>query len=473
MADIDSRTAYLLERVGCTLTTAQRRILPCPARFQLVTGGGQAGKSLLASKKFLKELVSDIKRAREAGYTFPLIYWLVAADYDRTDQEFNYIRNALAQLGLLHHASKRVDPGFLEIAGGPTDNPVLAIVRTKSAKDYRTLAKEAPMGIIVCEAGQLDLESYLRLVERSAHHRAWMFMSGTMESSLGWYPQLRIQWAANLDQTKAAFSLPTYSNLYLYPGGANDPEILRLKSETPDSFYMERVEGVPCPPRGLVFPEFTVDLHVSSDCVYRPGDPVSVWYDPGYGHACALEAAHVRGSEVDVFDELYVRGMDAEDVIDMAMGQPWWKDVRHLVIDVAGQYHQGQRPPVSQVWTHKTGLVARGQKVGVNEGSERFRWFLKVDPVTRRPRIRWSPSCRGILSELGANVNPLDKQIHTYNWDVDRDGFVRGKVPLDLWNDGIKATIYGLVDRFGYVILPNSQQLVKIRYYGRFDDHAR
>ena len=473
MFKLDDRTEYLLNQVGCVLSPAQQAILPCPARFQLITGGGQAGKSVLASKKFLKEFIPDVLRARASGYTFPLIYWLVAADYDRTDQEFNYIRNDLSQLHLLHHASKRVDPGFIEVRGGPPEAPVLAIIRTKSAKDYRTLAKEAPMGIIICEAGQLDLESYLRLVERSAHHHAWMFLSGTMESSLGWYPQLRIQWAAGLDPTKAAFSLPSYSNVYLYPSGAADPEIVRLKAETPDSFFMERIEGIPCPPRGLVFPEFTVDLHVSADCQYQPGAPVSVWYDPGYGHACALEAAHVRGTEVDVFDELYIRGLDAEDVIDIAMGKVWWKDVRHLVIDVSGQYHQGQRPPVSQVWLQKTGLVARGQKVGVNEGSERFRWFLKVDPVTRRPRIRWSPSCRGILSELGANVNPLDHQIHTYNWDVDKDGVVRGKVPQDLWNDGIKATTYGLVDRFGYVILPNSRQLVKIRYYGRPGDNPR
>ena len=463
---ISPRTEYLLDAVHCRLTAAQAAILPHPARYQLVTGGDQAGKSMLASKKFLQELVPDITRARAAGYPFPLIYWLVAADYDRTDQEFNYIKNDMAVLGLLHDASKRVDPGFIEISGGPPGRPVVAIVRTKSAKDYRTLAKEAPMGIIGCEASQLELDAYLRLVGRTAPHRAWLFMTGTMESSLGWYPQLRQTWATG-QKDKQSFSLPSYSNHYLYPGGREDPEILKQKAETPDDFFMERIEGIPCPPRGLVLPEFQSDLHVSQDCVYVPGEPVSVWYDPGYDHAAALEAVQHIGGQVRVFAEIYEQGLTVDQVIDRAIVQPWWTDVRHGVIDVAGTYHGGQQTPVSEVWLAKTGLFMASQKVGINDGTARFKSFLKLDAATHQPRIVFSPECKGIISELGGCVNPIDHQMHVYRWDTDNSGNTVGKVPRDRWNDAVKAIVYGLVDRFGYVNRTADQSVVEIQFFGR------
>ena len=463
---LSARTEYLLQAVNCVLTPAQRAILPCTAQTILVTGGEQAGKSWLAAMKFIHELVPDIIKAKAAGYPFPLVYWLVAADYDRTEKEFYYIKDALDLLGLLHDKSKRVDPGWIEVGGGPPGKPVTAIVRTRSSKDYRTLGKEAPMGIIGCEASQLELEAYLRLVSRQAPHRAWFFMTGTMESSLGWYPQLRQAWATG-QENKRSFSLPSYSNHYLYPGGKDDPAILQLKADTPDDFFMERIEGIPCPPRGLVLPEFIPDIHVSTDCVYVPGQPITIWYDPGYDHAAALEGVQHIDGQVRVFTEIYEHGWTVDQIIDHAVVQPWWTDVRHGVIDIAGTYHAGQQAPVSQVWLAKTGLYMSNQKVPINEGTARFKSFLKVDEVTHRPKIVFSPTCRGVISELGGCLNPIDNQMHVYRWHVDKEGNAVGQVPIDRWNDGIKAVVYGLVDRFGYVTVRPDTQVGHIKFFGR------
>ena len=463
---LSARTEYLLQAVNCVLTPAQAAILPCPAQSILVTGGEQAGKSLLASKKWLQEFVPDIVRAKAAGYKFPLIYWLVSEDYDRTSQEFNYIKQDLDMLGLLHGSSKRVDPGFLEVGGGSGEKPVIAIIRTKSGKNYKTLGQEAPMGIIGCEASQLDLEAYLRLVSRQAPHKAWLFLTGTMESSLGWYPQLRQTWTTGLEN-KRAFSLPSYSNHYLYPGGKDDSAIRQLRADTPDDFFMERIEGIPCPPRGLVLPEFIADVHVSESCVYVPGQPVTVWYDPGYDHAAALEVTQYIAGQVRVFTEIYERGWTIDQVIDHAIAQPWWVDVRHGVIDVAGTYHGGQQTPVSEVWLARTGLYMRGQKVGINEGTARFKSFLKLDDATHKPKMIFSPTCRGLISELGGGLSPIDNQMHVYRWQVDKEGNAVGQVPLDRWNDAVKAVVYGLVDRFGYVTVRADSQVGQIKFFGR------
>jgi len=90
------------------------------------------------------------------------------------------------------------------------------------------------------------------------------------------------------------------------------------------------------------------------------------------------------------------------------------------------------------------------KRVGIPEGIERLKSFLKIDPVTHGPRMLIDPFCRGIISEFGASSNPDDGQLRAYRWTTDREGNVTGRVPKDANNDAIKAVTYGLVDRFGY-----------------------
>jgi hypothetical protein len=91
---------YLFEKVGFTPTEEQRAILESPYRFNLVAGGEQAGKSLIASKYLLGRFMETDTRG---------LYWLVAADYERTRAEFEYLLQDFTTLGILKEASKRVD----------------------------------------------------------------------------------------------------------------------------------------------------------------------------------------------------------------------------------------------------------------------------------------------------------------------------------------------------------------------------
>ena len=150
-------------------TEAQTPILNSKKRYILVAGGEQAGKSMIASKYLLSRVFET---------ETPGLYWLVAADYERTRAEFEYLVEDFAALGVLKKASKRVDPGRIELADG-------TVIETKSAKDPRTLAMRAPNGIIGCEASQLDLETFYRIRGRCAPKKAWMFLAGTFEPSFG------------------------------------------------------------------------------------------------------------------------------------------------------------------------------------------------------------------------------------------------------------------------------------------------
>ena len=435
---------YLYEKVGFAPTDEQVAILESPYRFNLVAGGEQAGKSMVASKYLLGRFMETEE---------PGLYWLVAADYERTRAEFEYLVQDFATLGILKQASKRVDPGYIVLADGTR-------IETKSAKDPRTLAMRAPHGILGCEASQLDMETFFRLRGRCAPKRGWMFLSGTFEGSLGWYPQMFTAWAAGADPEARAYSLPSWTNKYLYPGGREDPEIQRLKEVASDDFYMERIEGKPSPPKGLVFTEFRPDQHVV-DVEYVPDVPVHLWMDPGYAGGYAVEVVQVQGEQIQVIDEIYEVGLVTDEIIDIAKSRPWWPDVKFGVIDIAGNQHQAMAAP-AEVWLEQAGLYLSSQKVKINEGTERLKGWLKIDPRTHAPRIVFSPKCIGIMSEFGMAPNPFDGQTRAYRWKTDREGNIVGEVPEDKYNHGVKAIIYGLIDRFGYSYVQGHDR-IKVR----------
>ena len=197
---------FIWNKVDFEPTELQKPILYSDKRYILVAGGEQAGKSMIASKY----LLSRIFETEGAG-----LYWLVAADYERTRAEYEYLVQDFATLGVLKKASKRVDPARIELADG-------TVIETKSAKDPRTLAMRAPDGIIGCEASQLDLDTFFRLRGRTAPKKGWLFLSGTFEGSLGWYPQTYLAWQHG-SQDEQSYSLPSYSNTHLYKGGREDP----------------------------------------------------------------------------------------------------------------------------------------------------------------------------------------------------------------------------------------------------------
>ena len=440
-----TKSEALFDIIDFHPTEEQLRILNSDKRFILVAGGEQAGKSMVASKFLLQRFLHDES---------PGLYWLVAADYERTRAEFEYLTQDFAKLGILADVTKRVDPGRIVLSDGTR-------IETKSAKDPRTLAMRAPNGIVGCEASQLDLETFFRLRGRCAPKKGWLFLGGTFESSLGWYPQTYTAWESGVNDEQS-FSLPSYSNFHLYPGGREDPEIKRLEAFSSDDFFMERIEGKPVPPRGLVFHEFRSSIH-TSEVEYVPHEPVHIWIDPGYAGGYALEAVQIINDNVQVFDEIYEIGLVTEEIIDIAMNKPWWKDVQYGVIDIAGNQHQAMPAP-AEVWLSKTGLYLASQKVGILDGTERLKSFLKVDPITGYPRLSINPNCRGLLSEFGAVPNPFSGQTQAYRWKMDRDGNIVGNTPEDKYNHGVKALIYGLVYHFGFSYAGDRQK-IKVKHW--------
>ena len=68
------------------------------------------------------------------------------------------------------------------------------------------------------------------------------------------------------------------------------------------------------------------------------------------------------------------------------------------------------------------------------------------------------------MSEFGACPNPFDGQTRVYRWKTDPEGNIVGQTPEDKYNHGIKAVIYGIVDRYGYGYVGNRQKVLVKRW---------
>ena len=100
------------------------------------------------------------------------LIWIVGGIYEMAKPEFNYAFEDLKKLGL-------VDKSYLPRLGSlEAHGPGYRMV-TKSSDDVLRIAAEAPDFVLMCEAAQQTLETFLRLRGRVAEKRGYLIASGT------------------------------------------------------------------------------------------------------------------------------------------------------------------------------------------------------------------------------------------------------------------------------------------------------
>ena len=412
----------LWARAGYTPSPAQRAAHDCAARIRLVAGGERAGKSRSAAMELFGRLLEG------------RLYWLVGPEYDLCRPEFDYILEACRGVNAVDSV-RMPGNGRCELL-----TRTGARIVTRSAREPERLAGEAPDGILGCEAAQLPAAVFLRLRGRIAERRGWLWLSGTFEGSRGWYADKFRAWRLTNPPEARVFSIPSWENRALYPGGRQDPEIADLEAMFPPDLFMERFGGVPCPPSTLVFREFDPRVHVSRRARIS-GAPVELAIDPGYAGAYAVLALEARGADVAVIDEVYLRRAVAGEIIAACRQRPWWPRVRGGVIDIAGRQHHAA-PSQIEIWASQARLRLRSQRVPLRDGIERLRTFLR-DPASGRPRLTLAPECRNLIREFGR---------YRYRETSDREPVA--EIPIDRDNHAVKALTYWLFDRFGAIERP-------------------
>ncbi len=394
-------------------------------RAKLVAGGERAGKS-----RWTAQEIHDWLWASADGEV-----WIVGPTYDLARGDFLHALQISATSQILSPDSQSVPKSGQ--CSFTTRKGVRVVTRT--SQDPETLAGIAPLGVAMVEAAQHSLEVYARLRGRVAETRGPLLLSGTFEGSLGWYPEMWQRWQAENPDGGRSFSLPTWSNTAIFPGGRNDPEIKALEASLTEDVFSERYAAVPMPPRTLVFREFAHITHVRL-CPHK-GEPLQLWVDPGYAGAYAVLAVQIDRDTtpptVEIIDEVYRQGMVSEDIIRECQGRPWWGDVKLVVMDIAGRQHHATQSHY-EIWRRVAGLTPVGRSVPIADGIQRHRTFL-VCPEDKQPRLYHDPRCKGTIREYGL-----------YKYNEVKENRPQREEPIDANNHAMKAIAYGLVYNFGF-----------------------
>jgi hypothetical protein len=428
----EAERRVLWEVTGYDPSDEQRIAHLAPNRIKLVAGGERGGKSRWTAA----EITAWVAELCDG------LIWIVGPDYEQARAEFRYVLDDLSELGILDADAGVATPnvgGWRCFTDGGTE------ISTRSANDPTTLASRAPDGVAMVEAAQQAHESYLRCRGRVAEKRGPLVLSGTFEGSMGWYADTYTLWQADNEDGARSFSLPTWSNRAIYPGGRDDPEIKALGASTPADLFQERYGAVPCPPATLVFREFDPKRHVSTAAEFDPTRPVQLWIDPGYAHPYAVLAVQrvpgTDGDNVNQIDEIWVQGVVAPQIIEQCKARVWWPNVKALVMDVAGKQHPGADSQ-SEIWQAATGLPVVMNPIPIVDGILRHRTYLIPDALMGRPKLMIHPRCRGSVWEYSH-----------YQYSEDSEHRAATEVPIDRNNDAMKATAYGLYANFGPVVL--------------------
>lgn len=428
-----------------------------PNRFKQVAGGVGAGKSYSSAREV------DAYTVIENG-----LGWIIGPDYEQCKPEFDYLLDTYIDMGIVDEGSisrpGRGGAKFVTDWGFKWE--------TKSAGDPVSIASRRPDVILLAEAAQQPHEMYFKALERATEKNAPVIFSGTFESSLGWYADLWAKWQGSNPEGGRSFSIPTWSNYKVYPGGRDDPKIRTIEATMPPELFQERYGGIPCKPSGLVFKEFDRKIHLKPLAeLYNPDLPIELWIDPATHTYPCLFVQMWPGGRVHVLDEIYCKNEIAQQVIPKVVDHRFWKASCHSgVMDIAGSYRQGANKSQVEVWADelaklKTHTIA-WEYVKIRDALE---WYNAVhlrlwNPEDGEPLLYFADHLRDDVSADG-NANGILGELKAHKWPERSENAAAPRRPTKRNEDALSALGYGLLVHFGPVVQRLKPSKPKQRVY--------
>ena len=416
-------------------------------RTLAIGGGERSGKSMIAAACAALDMGPE---SEDFGVCPPRRYWIVGPDYRQCRAEFLYIHDALKALGALRRVSmpqSEASPWLLETVWN-------VILETRSSSRESKLATFTVYGAILAEAGQQSRVVLDKLLGRTSETRGWVALSGTLEGAAAWYDDILDEWQGLENKYSAvSFRLPTWTNTAIYPGGWNDPEIVRLRRLSDYEYFMERYGAKRIRVKGLVIPEFEYSIHARS-LKADPTVPVELAIDPG-SHCYAVLFVQRFGDVVHVLDAVYEHNTIAQIVIPKVKRHPLFALVLrntsfHGVIDHAGSQHQAN---LSQVELWRDAGVRLYHKYWMLEDTiTAVRNHLRVDMETGDTQVYFNSDTMhtGIIAETRRAKYPLS-EFSLWRWPEEALQAGDRPTPIDRNNDAIKALGYYLLKTYGIV----------------------
>lgn len=407
-----------------TVFDYQAKVHRSNARFRVVDGGRRIGKSKLGGREaFAQAVIPD-------SYI-----WIVGPTMDLAEKEFRVAWDLIVTQEMIPVRRKSERELFMQLMNGTT-------IECRSEENPDQLIGEG-LDLIVCaEAARLKHRTWDQYLRPALADRRGAALLTSTPRGYNWFFDFynRGQPGSLHEKDWESWQIPSRANPLL-----SEEEIEEARrTSTPEAFAQEW-EAKFISYGGLVFPEFSHDIHVKA-IEYNPWLQTAIWIDPGTAAPYAALLVQITPEEeIRVLDEIY-RTQRTSDAIIVEAEAKWGEYILNasgypredlqVVIDKAAAEAAG-------TWRLR-GYRAGGEKPTIKKGIEVHHQFLR-DPLRSTdglivPRITFDPKAANCIKEHGQYHYPdeIRKRIETNPTEV----------PVDVDNHTIDALRYGEYNNF-------------------------
>ena len=267
------------ESTGYTPHPGQEVIHFTPARFKVVPNGRRWGKTLLGAKEVEPNafVPSVVTGKAQLG-------WIVGPAYTDAEKEFRLVYDALRAAGVDKDAIKfqnNVDSGSLHILTSWGFELI-----GKSAGHPESLVGDGLDFVLMVEAGRHKRKTWGQYIRPTlSDKRGWALFTGVPEGksehSLLYALYQRGQKPAARKRGWMSWTMPSWTNTIVFPGGRNDPEIKDAEDDLTEDEFNRQYGAQFTDKTGIVMKEWDDDTHIG-DFTYQPSWPLFMAVDYGF-----------------------------------------------------------------------------------------------------------------------------------------------------------------------------------------------
>lgn len=384
--------------------------------------------------------------------------WIVGPTMDLAEKEFRVAWRQIVEKGRIPVRRKSERELFIQCDNG-------SFLECRSEENPDQLIGEGLDLVVLAEAARLKLRTYDQYIRPALADRRGKLLATSTPRGFNYFYDFYTYGQSEDPKYKdwESWMLPSSSNPLL-----GDEEIAAAKETTSPEAFAQEWEAKFIAYGGLVFPEFSYDVHVQS--LQHAGDlRTALLVDPGTtAPYCVLLCQITPDEQMHVLDEIYLTGYTSDRIIDLAVakwaeyllddyGNP--KPELTVIIDKAAA-------EAAATWRLR-GFNAWGEKPKINQGIEVYHMFLR-DPLRSTendivPRVLYDPKCHNAIKEHGLYHYPDEsrKRIETNP----------SQTPVDIDNHALDAMRYGLRNLFPQ-LFNEAPQLQTLEYLDEEDLQA-
>jgi len=282
----------------------QYRIHDSLARFRIPSCGRRFGKSQAAGHEMTLNL-----------FIPETLWWIVGPTYRLGEKEFRVVWNDLKALNLLDKCSTRqynINQGQMRLV-----TPMGSTLEVVSAEKQDTLVGEGLDGVIMSEAAKHKMSTWQMYIEPALSDKRGSAIFPSTPQGFNWYKGLYDMGQHPDFEDYESWRFPTWTNKAMYPGGYDDPELVRIRRTVSKQYWEQEYAAEFTSFEGQIYPEFDERVHVKRHeynplwfnawafdfgfadpfCCYDiqvdPSDNVYIWREYQVSHLSTWQHGHI------------------------------------------------------------------------------------------------------------------------------------------------------------------------------------